>query len=196
LNIRSWATALQRRTALTPLMALVLLIGCAEIDTAAQKDLQGWMQNERIKHTSKALTPAEAADLKTHREHQASIYTPRQGVQPFSAERLLQTVPVDTPQLTQTKQLTPAPNQTRRPLDVLPLADMRLVGSLRRGSEALAMLRVQGLFYTVRVGDKIGQDQGRVSAITQSGLLVRESALSAVGRPSERIVSLALVQEP
>ena len=196
MNIRSWATALQRRTALTPLMALVLLIGCAEIDTAAQKDLQAWMQNERIKHTPKALTPVEAADLKAYREHQEPIYTQRHGVQPFSAQRLLQTVPVDTPPLTQAKQLTPAPNQTRLPLDVLPLADMRLVGSLQRGSEALAMLRVQGLVYTVRVGDKIGQNQGLVSAITQSGLLVRESALSAVGRPSERIVSLALVQEP
>ena len=176
-------------------MALVLLIGCAEIDTAAQKDLQAWMQNERIKHTPKALTPAEAADLKAYREHQEPIYTQRHGVQPFSAQRL-QTVPADIPPLTQTKQLTPAPNQTRLPLDVLPLADMRLVGSLQRGSQALAMLRVQGLVYTVRVGDKIGQNQGLVSAITQSGLLVRESALSAVGRPSERIVSLALVQEP
>jgi Tfp pilus assembly protein PilP len=60
----------------------------------------------------------------------------------------------------------------------------------------LALLRVQGLIYPVRVGDKIGQDQGRVNAITWAGLVVREIARNAQGEPSERVVSLALVPEP
>jgi type IV pilus assembly protein PilP len=81
-------------------------------------------------------------------------------------------------------------------LDALPLAGMRLVGSVQRGDQSLALLRVQGLVYSVRVGDKIGQDQGRVSAITVSGLVLRERALNAAGQPVERVVSLALVQEP
>jgi Tfp pilus assembly protein PilP len=60
----------------------------------------------------------------------------------------------------------------------------------------LALLRVQGLIYPVRVGDKIGQDQGRVNAITWAGLVVREIARNPQGEPSERVVSLALVPEP
>lgn len=183
-------------TALTTLMALVLLIGCAETDPAAQEDVQIWMQNERARHTPQAPAPLEAAHSKAYQEHPEPIYMQRQGVEPFNAQRLLRTVPSDVPQPVQTTRLTAAPSQTRPPLDALPLADMRLVGSLQRGGEALAMLRVQGLIYSVRVGDKIGQEQGRVSAITLSGLVVREVALNAVGQQSERVVSLALVPEP
>ena len=73
---------------------------------------------------------------------------------------------------------------------------MRLVGSLQRGGQPLALLRVNGLIYSVRVGDRIGQDQGRITAITLTGLLLREIAPGPAGRPTERVVSLALVTEP
>lgn len=171
-------------------LALVLLIGCAETGQADQAELQAWMKSERAKHVPPVQLPPAPA------HYQKPIDTLPQGVEPFSGQRLLRTMPGDVPRPAATTLLTPAPRQTRPPLDALPLAGMRLVGSLQRGGETVAMLRVQGMIYSVRVGDKIGQDQGRVSAITLSGLVVREVALNAVGQQSERAVSLALVQEP
>jgi len=175
------------------LMPMVWLIGCVDTDPADQEALQVWMQNERAKHALPAQSPSArpAPD-----GPQQLIYTQPQGVEPFSRKRLLGATQADALEPTEATPLRAAPSQTRPPLDALPLASMRLVGSVQRGRETLAMLRVQGLIYSVRVGDRIGQDQGRVSAITSAGLVVREVALNVRGQQSERVVSLALEQEP
>lgn len=193
-----------------PLMVVGLLIGCAETDPADPVALLVWMQNERAKHTtlrqplSEIAAHSELPELATTVFGDAPIKPQAigrhsQGVEPFDPQRLLLSGPDDTPAPVEASSLTALfsqPRQARPPLDALPLAGMRLVGSLQRGGDALAMLRVNGLIYSVRVGDKIGQDQGRVSAITLSDLVLRELALNAAGQPTERVVSLALVQEP
>ena len=193
-------------------MVVGLLIGCAESDTADPAGLRVWMQNERAKQTpvQQPLSEMAADSELSDSELPATSFgdAPKQlqaigshspSVEPFNPQRLLRSVPDDMPELVEVSSLTAQRNQTRQarpPLDALPLAGMRLGGSLQRGGEALAMLRVNGLIYSVRVGDKIGQDQGRVSAITLSDLVLRELTLNAAGQPTERVVNLALVQEP
>jgi type IV pilus assembly protein PilP len=149
------------------------------------------MQSERAKHAPQIphlpALPAEAAQ---------PIHPQPEGVEPFNRQRLLASAAVDATGPAESAQLERGSSPTRPPLDALPLAGMRLVGSLQRGGETLALLRVQGLIYSVRVGDKIGQDQGRVNDITSAGLVVREIARNPQGEPSERVVSLALVPEP
>lgn len=179
-------------SALTALMAMALLISFFPIERVENDELQMWLQNERANH--KIQVPPQTPTV--HIEHHERIYMHRRGVEPFSAQRLLRTTPADVSPPVEASQQTAIRSQTRASLDGLPLAGMRLVGSLQRGGETLAMLRVQGLIYSIRVGDKIGQDQGRVSAITMSKLVLREVALNAVGEQSERVISLALVQEP
>lgn len=157
------------------------------------------MHKERAKHAlpvqpslaHPALTEPPAAA-----EQPQAIYPQSQGVEPFSRQRLLTIAAAETRQAADATRLTVVPYPGKPTLDALPLAGMRLVGSVQKGGETLALLRVQGLIYSVRVGDKIGQDQGRVNAITESGLVVREVALNALGQASERVVSLALVHEP
>jgi type IV pilus assembly protein PilP len=175
----------------TALVAAVWLSACAEADPADSNNLQLWMQSERAKHAPPIphvpALPAEAVQ---------PIHPQPEGVEPFNRQRLLASAAVDAPRPAESAQLERGSGPTRPPLDALPLAGMRLVGSLQRGGETLALLRVQGLIYPVRVGDKIGQDQGRVNAITWAGLVVREIARNPQGEPSERVVSLALVPEP
>ena len=154
------------------------------------------MHKERAKHALLVQPSLAHTEPPAAAEQPQAIYPQTQGVEPFSRQRLLKTAAAEAPQAAELTRLTLAPNQSRPPLDALPLAGMRLVGSLQRGGETLALLRVQGLIYAVRVGDKIGQDQGRVNAISLADLLVREVALNAQGQASERIVSLALVPEP
>jgi type IV pilus assembly protein PilP len=177
----------------TALVAAVWLSACAEADPADSNNLQLWMQSERAKHTPPIAhlpaLPAETAQPQP-------IHPQPEGVEPFNRQRLLTSAAADAPRPAESARLGRRPSPTRPPLDALPLAGMRLVGSLQRGGETLALLRVQGLIYPVRVGDRIGQDQGRVNAITWAGLVVREIALNPQGKPSERIVSLALVPEP
>ncbi len=199
MKIAYWSGALVMRmvrAACLALLILVVLTACAETDSADPKGLQVWMQNERDKHVPQEPHTPAVDRVQVQKAHQTPYDKHRQGVEPFSAQRLLLTVPADTVQPVTTQLLPVAPGQSRPLLETLPLSGVRLVGSVQRGGETLAMLRVQGWIYSVRVGDKIGQDQGRVSAITISSLFVREVALTALGQPSERVISLALLQEP
>jgi type IV pilus assembly protein PilP len=169
--------------------AVVVLTGCGETN---QEDLQVWMQRERTLHmpTGQPIpAPADAQD-------QAQAYTHQQGVEPFSTQRLRLAVPADV-LMPAKATLSPASLTRVRPsLEESPLEAIRLVGSLQRGGAALALLRCNGLIYSVRVGDRLGQDQGRVSDITLTQLLLRELVLDAAGHETERVVSLALVPEP
>jgi type IV pilus assembly protein PilP len=187
MKLKGWSGGLRGRAGLMTLMAPVWLIGCTEADPT---DLRVWMQNQRALHAPQVQTVPAAVDA------HVPVYQHPQGVQPFSAERLHLTARKGPAEADVAQRLRPMPTQNRPPLDVLPLAGMRLVGSVQRGAETLAMLRVRGLIYAVRIGDRIGQDQGRVSAITLSGLVLHEVVPNAVGQQTERIVSMALVPEP
>ncbi len=179
--------------ALAAFVALVVLTGCAE--TERDDGLQGWMKNERIRHKQVTLS-AQAISEVLPVDVSSPVSTQRKGVEPFSSLRLVKIEPVaEAP----AAKITLSTANSRRPvlsLDSSPLAGMRLVGSLQRGGQPLALLRVNGLIYPARVGDRLGQDQGRITAITLSDLVLRESALDPTGQPIERIVSLALVAEP
>jgi type IV pilus assembly protein PilP len=165
--------------------ALVLIVGCVE---ANHDDLNHWMENERARHQPKLSAPHVPVG-----DH-ASVYTLHEGLEPFSHRRLLHSASAE-----KTKSVTPSSKSampSTPPLEASPLAGMRLVGSFERGGQPVALLRVNGSLYAVRVGDKLGQDQGRVSAITLSELVLREVAIDLGGQSTARVVRLALVSEP
>jgi type IV pilus assembly protein PilP len=165
----------------------VLLIGCGE---SSREAVQVWMQHERTLHKPTAQpSPAPIDD-------QPQTYTHQQGIEPFSTQRLLSAVPADVLLPAKAARLAAALNRVPPPLEESPIEAIRLVGSLQRGGVALALLRVNGLIYSVRVGDRLGQDQGRVSEISLTRLLLRELVFDAAGHEIERVVSLALVPEP
>jgi type IV pilus assembly protein PilO len=112
------------------------------------------------------------------------------GVAPFSPLRLLPVAPVAA--------LVPAraeAGSSKPPLEATPLAAMTMVGSLLGTGPPAALLRVNGRIYLVRVGDRLGPDQGRVSEIGPIGLALREPATGGPGDRSEKTVRLNLVQE-
>ncbi len=183
------------------LLTLAKLSGCAETEPDS---LHSWLQSERARHQlqrpssapeAEALSDAGAAEL----PRQVAAHL--QVVEPFNSLRLLHKVTLDGSPMVQknapqNSALGSPPSRLTPPLEATPLVAMRLVGSLQKGAQPLALLRVKGLIYLVRVGDRLGQDQGRVTAITLSELVLQENALDAAGQPMQRSVSLALVSEP
>jgi len=164
---------------------LAALTGCMEAD---HHDLHVWVDNERARIKPTLSAPHPQAD------DEAPVYRRHQGLDPFSRQRLLRgiiaddAIPVKT---SSTASILGLP-----PLEASPLVGMRLVGSLQKGHQPLALLLVNGRLYPVRVGDKLGQDQGRVSAITLTELVLREVAIDSEGQTTVRVVHLALVSEP
>ena len=113
------------------------------------------------------------------------------GVAPFSPLRLLPATPVALPAPART-----TPGRFKPPLESAPLDAMRMVGSVLGTGPPVALLQVNGRIYLVRVGDRLGPDQGQVSDIGPTGLALREPATGEPGGKPEKTVRLNLVQEP
>ena len=175
------------------LAALGALAGCAENER--HDGLQGWMQQERSQHELRATTPQKFPEF-ISAAVPTQTFQKRQGIDPFSRLRLLRVAPVDNNPVVQITVSAVKSSQPTLSLETTPLAGIRLVGSMQRDGQPLALLRVNDMIYSARVGDRIGLDQGRITAITLSGLMLRETLLDPAGQLIERIVSLALVSEP
>lgn len=79
--------------------------------------------------------------------------------------------------------LHPDAEGPREPLEEYPLDALRMVGTLRRaGQPTLAVIRdPKGILHTIRVGGRIGQNYGKVTAIGEDGLEIRELMQDANG---------------
>lgn len=167
-------------------LVFLVLTGCVEAD---HEDLELWMEKERVRHTPKVSTAHPPVVYKP------PVFTLRQGIEPFSRQRLKLSSD-STENLKSLRTPQQASIRAAPPLEAAPLSGMRLVGSVFRDGQPLALLRVNGLLYPVRIGDRLGQDQGRVSAISLSGLVLREVAIDTEGQSMERVIRLAVVSEP
>jgi len=74
----------------------------------------------------------------------------------------------------------------RRWLEAAPLQELELTGTLRQGDAWVALLRWERMLHTVRVGDTLGPQRGRVQRIAEHGLWLREVVLAEDGRWQER----------
>lgn len=75
----------------------------------------------------------------------------------------------------------------RGPLESLALQELFLTGTLKRGQAWLALMRVGSVVHTVAVGDYIGPDLGRVQAVDETGLELREIRRDPSGRWVEQL---------
>lgn len=160
--------------------------------------LQTWLQQERALYPATALPDGTTAATQTSRLPELPVQAKvRSAVSdPFSSQRLRQT----SSELT--RAAAPRANQNALPdqppplsLDAAPLQAMSLVGTVLGQGQPLALLKLNGLIYPVRLGDRLGSEQGRVISITRTGLLLREPGRSAAGQPTERVISLSLAGE-
>jgi len=69
---------------------------------------------------------------------------------------------------------------------------MAMVGLLDKGGRRVALVQVNGLLYQVSVGTRLGQNFGRVTAITENQIALREIVQDATGEWIERTATLQL----
>lgn len=92
-----------------------------------------------------------------------------------------------------TGQDLPEPDRPKEPLEEFPLDTLRMVGTLEKpGQPIYAVIKqvTKGTLYTVRVGGHIGLNYGKVTAINEDGLEIRELLQDANG---EWVASKALM---
>lgn len=71
-------------------------------------------------------------------------------------------------------------------LEIMPLTAFTLVGTLNHGGQWRALLQSERVLHTLQVGDRLGQDLGRVQRIAEQGLWLREVLRDPEGQWAER----------
>lgn len=163
---------------------MALLSACGGAD---QDELQQWMTERRAQVRTR-VTP-----LIEPKQFVPQAYTQEASVDPFSQQRLASVLRQDAvASVVNTGLIGPELARRKEPLEAFPLDAMSMVGSLRRGSAPVALIRVDNLLYQVRVGEHLGQNYGKVTKIDEAEVVLREIVQDGGGEWIERAASLQL----
>jgi len=177
-----------QRRGLASMMALGLLflVGCGASD---RDELEQWMSAER-----NAARPKVSA-LQPPIKFTPRTYGQEGSIEPFSNQKLVQALKRDSTQATSNAALiSPELSRRKEPLEAMPLDAVAMVGSLTKAGRPVALVRVDNLIYQVRVGNHLGQNYGRITAVTEASLVLREIVQDAAGEWTERPATLQLLE--
>ena len=166
-------------------MLMSMLAGCGSSDEA---QLQQWMLEQRNS------TKPKVDRLPEPSKFTPQPYTKEGSVEPFSSLKLTQALKRDSVQANSANAALIAPELARRkePLESSPLDTVFMVGSLIKSGEPVALVRVDNLLYQVRAGNYLGQNYGRITKVSETGLTLREIVQDAAGEWIERTATLQL----
>lgn len=91
--------------------------------------------------------------------------------------------------------LAPDRDRHRESLENFPLDTLRYVGSLERRGEIWAIIiSPDSLIHKISVGNYIGQNYGKITKITDTGIEVSELVTNGIGGWIERLAGLRLLE--
>ncbi len=155
-----------------------LSVGC----TAGDEELQAWMDESRRN------TPVSITKVAEPKVFAPFRYPATSEVDPFNAAKLR--VGIESP--TRNGPKGPDMGRLREPLESYSLDAFKMVGNLKQGAMVVGLLKSDSAVHQVRVGNYIGQNFGRIVAISETEVAVRESVQDAAGDWVERDTALRL----
>jgi type IV pilus assembly protein PilP len=165
-------------------LVVCTLAGCG---ASGVDELRQWMAEQKSQTMPRVKAIAEPKQFKPESYNQATA------IEPFSKQKLMRALKTESTQAAVIDTLI-APELARRKeaLEAFPLDAMTLVGSLTKGGQPLALVKVDNLLYQVRPGNYLGQNYGRVTKVTETEVTLREIVQDAVGEWIERTATLQL----
>ena len=166
---------------------LSLVFGLSACSSSGDDELQQWMTTQRN------LSKSRVDRLPEPTKFSPQAYTEEGSIEPFSSQKLAQALKRDSNQAASNAALI-APELARRkePLEASPLDSVVMVGSLIKAGQPVALVRVDNLLYQVRVGNYLGQNYGRITKVSETGITLREIVQDAAGEWIERPATLQL----
>jgi type IV pilus assembly protein PilP len=155
-----------------------MVAGC----TAGDDELQAWMDESRRN------TPVTVSKLTDPKAFAPFRYPATTEVDPFNAAKLR--AGMESPARAGTR--GPDMRRLREPLESYSLDAFKMVGNLKQGAMVVGLLKSDSAVHQVRVGNYIGQNFGRIVAISETEVAVRESVQDAAGDWVERDTALRL----
>ena len=168
-----------------PMAARAVLILGATVGLAAcggdMTDLEGYVGEVKSR-------PGGRIDpLPTVEPYSSYTYTSDNVRSPFVPEkRLRQAGPA-------TNGIRPNENRNREFLESFPLDTLRMVGSLQNGGNNYALVQgSDGLIHRVQPGNYLGENDGRITQINDSEIIITEIVPDGLGGYLERPAAIAL----
>lgn len=169
--------------ALLVVAAGFVLGGCSGSE---HEDLSQWMAQQR------ATARPKVEPVNPPAAYQPQAYMGLEALSPFSDEKLIRVLRSDAATSGVSRLLQAELNRRREPLEDFPLDTMTMVGLLDKGGRRVALVRASGLLYQVAPGNYLGQNYGRVTAISDNQITLREIVQDAAGEWIERTATLQL----
>lgn len=167
-----------------PLLLALLLAACSD-DHA---ELDAWMAAQQ------ATLPRKVEPFVPPQPFVPQPYEAGERPDPYNPARLAGVLP--RAGLRPDALLAPELKRPRQPLEDVPLDQMTMVGLLSRAARPQALLKVGPTLHRVQVGDYLGPHYGRITAIRDSGLELREIVQDAAGDWVLRPARLELQGQP
>lgn len=172
--------ALHRSTLL--LASALLLSACV---TEEQAELKDWMKQQR------STTPTTIAAIAAPNTFIPSPYGQSAGVDPFD-EQKLKNVLAKLKGAVNPGAAQPDVSRKREPLEGFPLDNIKMMGFVLKQGKPSALVSVSGTLYSVAVGQYIGHDFGKVTAVNEQEISIKEVVQDASGVWAERSSKLPL----
>ena len=162
-------------------LAAVLLTGCSDSDV---KEVKDWMAQVK-KDTKVAVVP-----LREPKTFIPFAYTTREATDPFSPNKLL----AELAKAAEKNDSKFKPDMGRRKelLENYPLDTFVMVGVMQKAGTSYALLQIDRAVHQVKVGQRIGQNYGLVTAVSESAINIKEVVQDAGGEWVERMSKLEL----
>jgi type IV pilus assembly protein PilP len=164
-------------------LTVLVLSGCS----GEQEELAQWMEQQR-----REVKP-DVPPLSPPKKFNPQSYSALTGVEPFSTQKLSVALKQEARQ--PNSLLSAEINRRREPLEAYPLDSMSMVGSVVRTGRPYALLKVDNLLYQVKPGDYLGQNYGKITKISETGVSLREIVQDAAGEWIERTSALQLQEK-
>ncbi len=179
--------AFRRPLVMLAVLAVAGLAGCGNSDS---EELQQWMTEQRNQTRPRIQPVAEP------KKFVPETYSQDRITEPFSIQKLTLALRRESGSVNSNAALVePELRRRKEALEAFPLDAAAMVGSLLKGNQPVALIRVDNLIYQVRVGNYLGQSYGRVTRITETQVDLREIVQDAAGEWIERPATLQLQEK-
>lgn len=162
-------------------LAALLLAGCGDSNV---REVRDWMEQVR-RDTKPSVKPLPAP-----KDFIPYAYKGKDAVDPFSPNKLLGELAKAAE--TSDNPLKPDMRRPREELENFPLDTMRMVGTLQKGGINYALVQIEKSVYRVKAGQRIGENYGLVTRVTDGAIDIRETVQDAAGEWVERKAKLEL----
>jgi type IV pilus assembly protein PilP len=163
------------------LLGAALLSGCSDSDVREVKD---WME------TTKKNTKVNVAPLSEPKTFIPYTYVPIEESDPYDPNKLLGELARAAAK--SDNRFKPDMERRKELLETYPLDTIKMVGVMQKAGVNYALLQIDRAVHQVKAGQRLGQNYGVVTSVTEAAININERVQDASGEWVERMSKLEL----